>query len=448
MMKVEKWKDFTQTIPALQNNLRSYLTYPNIMLILACLFCFAVGILPEYSKLFTICLCLIMISLWFHDEFYVLMAVFIFFLDQLYITSGTPLYRLYSYLLLAKIIIQIGQIRFRPQYFPALLVFILFSLFAVGQFNIRFGFNLVADVLLGFLLVQRLRERKDLFYKLFGMMVFIAVAAGIYAFTSGAVNELEVGRAYIRSETVTRYFATFGDPNYAGFFFDICIFAVLILRPFHRWYVRIPLLLVLYYFLLATNSMTAVLCNILCLLIYLILCYRKKALIIILVLLIILPLGLMQVEHIQPNSSFDVVNNLIIRVHEQIRYLDTGLFDKLTSDRTVIWQDYWNYFQNQNLVHKLFGGNVIVTMIIEDKFPIACHNVYLQGLLTFGFIGAIIVFLIFIIQMIVDFVTSFRKNIQHIDIMRLLVIIHVIWIFYGASIDFFLDWRFMFFYFL
>lgn len=431
---------------------KQYLTYPNVILGLGWFICIAIGMVPAMESLLSIALLCLALLLIRRDEFYIFLMFFIFFVDQFNLGSGSPAYRIYSYLVLIKFIVEIPKAKFRVPYLPAFLVFFLFCIFGVGSVGgIRLGLHLFADIFIIYAILIRLKADPPMFRKMVFLFGAVAVAAGIYSLLAGNIISYDVGREGVRSSEIVRYCATFGDANYAGFFYNIAIFGLLSLKT-PKWYARLPLVLVLHYFLLLTNSMTAFLAYFCCLAMFILLRYPKKSIVIFPTAAFVAIIVIAVVMAVPALREIDFIKNVVIRVSEQLRYLQSGRFDMFTSGRTGIWEYFMDFFNKQDILGKLFGGNVVTSAITDPKFTEhgACHQVYIQGLLTFGIIGSIVVFLTAIGKFFYKFVTYFTTHVkgENADIVRVVLIATMMWLFFGFSIDFFLDWRFMYFFFI
>ncbi len=431
---------------------KRYLTYPNVILGLGWIICVVIGMAPAMESLLSIAMLGLALLLIRRDEFYIFLMFFIFFVDQFNYGSDSPAYRIYSYLVLIKFIVEIPKAKFRVPYLPAFLVFFLFCIFGVGSVGgIRLGLHLFADVFIIYAILIRLKADPPLFRKMVFLFGAVAVAAGIYSMVAENIISYEVGREGVRSEEIVRYCATFGDANYAGFYYNIAIFGLLSLKA-PKWYLRLPLILALHYFLMLTNSITAFLAYFLCLMLFLLLRFPKKAVIIFPAAAFVAIVVIGVIMAVPALQEIDFIQNIIIRVSEQLRYLQSGRLDMFTSGRTEIWDYFLTCFRNQDILGKLFGGNVVTSAITGPEFTeyLACHQAYIQGLLDFGILGAIVVFATVIGKFFYKFVTYFTTHIkgENADIVRVVLISTMMWLFFGFSIDFFLDWRFMYFFFI
>ena len=114
------------------------------------------GPFPQLSSLASLGLLGCIAICFFDENFYLYMAIFIYLRYRL-LLGDTPAYRLYSYLVVLRFLIDIPKIKFRIPYFPALFVFLLHSLFATSRFeNLRIGLNVIIDCVLVYVILLKL----------------------------------------------------------------------------------------------------------------------------------------------------------------------------------------------------------------------------------------------------------------------------------------------------
>lgn len=93
---------------------------------------------------------------------------------------------------------------------------------------------------------------------------------------------------------------------------------------------------------------------------------------------------------------------------------------------------------------------VTVMSIDETVLPIACHNSYIQALLNFGVLGTLAVYLpllgVFAYRFMRHFSQPSGYEVQDIRILQILF--NFAFLVFGLTVDFFIDWPFMMFYFL
>ena len=123
------------------------------------------GPLPSLSNIASLMLLGCIAICFFDENFYLYMATFIYLRYRLLI-GDTPVYRFYSYLVVLRFILDLKDIKFRLAYLPALLVFLLHSLFATGRFeSIRIGLNVIIDCVLVYIILLKLLSDNRLMRK-------------------------------------------------------------------------------------------------------------------------------------------------------------------------------------------------------------------------------------------------------------------------------------------
>lgn len=88
-----------------------------------------------------------------------------------------------------------------------------------------------------------------------------------------------------------------------------------------------------------------------------------------------------------PLSKF---NNIVERWKIVINALQSRNFDVATTHRLPLLISYWDFFINQNPIRVLFGGVIVGSESLLSQFGRVSHNVYMDYLLAFGFVGTII----------------------------------------------------------
>lgn len=438
---------------ALSSNAHRFCTLPNLSLAFTLLCCLLIGAFEQYTSYFSIALLGVFLLNWNRDEFYLFSAVLLLYWEQFYLIAGsTPLYRVYSYLVMIRFFLDIGKVRFRPQFLPTLVVLVSFCVLAATRLSGRMAMMLMADGLLSYMVLIRLRQSAAMMRKLTVVFALTAVCAGVYGLLAGSMVSYGTGMGANEVEIV-RYYGTLIDANYAGCFYNVAIFMVLCSDAFRKWYIRLPLLGVLVYFLLMTASQTALLCLGVCFGVYLILRYRAFG-ILLLVLYLLAALGVVFVLIRIPNpESLGPLSTIAIRLKATFAEVAQGDLSAATTNRTSLWEIAWDFYVRQSLYKKLLGGNV-VTMHLSEQYWLdtvgAVHNSYVQGLLNFGMIGTVIIFGTRIIQTIADAIACLTRNESQlpVDINRCVVIISLIFLLYALTIDIFVDWRALYLYFM
>ncbi|MDP4152163.1 MAG: O-antigen ligase family protein [Bacillota bacterium] len=437
---------------------------------------FLLALLPSFNVYITFVLAPIILWLLFtSDDYYALLPIFLFFSEQLILTVNNPIFRIYSYLFFAKFIISKKKVDINPILLPTVLVIVLYSAFALMHadtsiiiknyllknlkppsnfmINFRLVFKTMVDMTFIMLMAQILKANRKLSDRFFIVWVLAAVASGIYGFTAHNIFDYNMGFSSNTGAeiSVVRYNGSFNDPNYMCLFMTSAIFAVVTLDVFKKRYLKYSLLAILYFFVLASGSLTAIIVNILAWAVYIILKYKKAS---ILILLVAAVAGLgtfFTVTHAPVLKNLSVVQNLEERVNRQFKSgIENSSADTLTSNRSKQWEYYINYYKKENIYKKLFGGNIVTSMSLDPVFVKennagVPHQAYLGFLIDFGAVGLILVVGCFILKNVVYILHYIRSK---SDYMLMLLMINFLWAVYAMTLDYFANWKLMFCYFL
>ena len=407
------------------------------------------GPLPAFSSVASLMLLACIAICFFDENFYLYMALFIYLRYRL-LLGDTPAYRLYSYLVVVKFVLELKNIKFRISYLPALLVFLMHSLFATGRFeSIRVGLNVIVDCVLVYIVLLKILSDNRLMRKFLFAFMLGGLSSGIFGWTNDeftkAINISGAG-----AQTVSRNFGALSDANFAGLFYSLCIVVTVVVKNI-SWWVKAIFLVLFAIMVLQTASLSALLILFTLMVLYIILKFRGKS-------VIILSLGLLAfivvvsvILAVPQLREIDAIAGLIIRITEKLSYIPRGRWDLLTTDRWDIWQDAIAAFSQKGLWGKLVGGSVVTVMVIDySVMSIACHNSYLQSILNFGIIGTFLIYLplftIFVYRMLKHF--SKKSGYEGDDIKMLQLIFMFAFIVFGFTVDFFIDWPFMMLYFI
>lgn len=407
------------------------------------------GPMPQLSSVASLLLVGCIAISFFDENFYLYMALFIYLRYRL-LLGDTPAYRLYSYLVVLKFLIDIPKTKFRVAYLPALLVFLMHSLFATSRFeNLRMGLNVIVDCALAYIILLKLYTDKRLMRKFIFAFMLGGLASGIFGWTNDeftkAINISGAG-----AQKVTRNFGALSDANFAGLFYSLCIICTITVKGLGLW-VKGVFLALFGIMLLETASLSALLILFVLGVLYIILKFRSKAFFILTGGFILLVVGVAIILAVPQLREIDAIAGLIIRITEKLSYIPRGRWDLLTTDRWSIWQIALARFAEKGLWGKLVGGSVVTVMVIDySVMPIACHNSYLQSVLNFGLIGTAIVyiplFLIFVSRLLRHFTKE--ADYEYEDLAMLRIIFAFAFIVFGCTVDFFIDWPFMLLYFI
>ncbi len=421
----------------------------DIVFIAGFIFSLIPGPMPSLSSIASLLLLACIAVSFFDENFYLYMAIFIYLRYRL-LLGDTPAFRLYSYLVVLKFILDLPKTKFRVAYLPALFVFLMHSIFATGRFeNMRIGLNVIVDVVLVYVVLLKVLENDNLMRKFMLAFMLGGVASGIYGWTNDEFTK-DINISGAGAQTVSRNFGALSDANFAGLFYSLCIITSIVLKNLKLW-VRGIFLALFGIMLLQTASLSAILITCVLTVFYIILKFRRKSILILSAALFAAVLGIVIILSIPQLREIPAISGLIIRITEKLSYIPRGRWDLLTTDRSAIWGEALGIFGKKPLWGQLIGGSVVTVMVIDKSLiSIACHNSYIQGILNFGIIGTVTVYLpllgVFCYRIMKHFSTP--KGYEKEDIKMLQLIFTFAFIVFGFTVDFFIDWPFMMLYFM
>lgn len=426
------------------------LTVYNALLLVSWITCLLVGKFSQYTMILSGVMLVCILLCFFDDNFYLYAALFMFFRYKM-LLGDTPVFRIYTYLIVIKFLIDLPKYKVRIAYFPAILVFLMHCVFAGTKINARLSLNILVDIFIIYIILMKVLGNDRLMRKFIFVFLLGGIGSGVYGMTaplkevSSSISIRGAG-----GTLVDRNKGSLGDANYAGMFYDMCILAVILIKGIPLW-IKIIFVALFFIFLLQTASLSALLTLSILLILAVILKYRAKSIIILSGILIIGLIGLAVILSVPQIREIPAINGIIIRVTEKLRYLVIGRWDLLTTDRYAIWTQALNYFSQKGLGGQLLGGSVITVAILDTTFfayAWACHNSYVQSLLNFGILGAIVVYSVIFAVLGYRLLNHFKKPkvYENEDIKIIQIIFMLGFLIFGFTVDFFLDWTYLFYY--
>lgn len=407
------------------------------------------GPFPSLSGLASVLLLACITVSFFDENFYLYMALFIYLRYRLLI-GNTPAFRVYTYLIVLRFVLDLPKTKFRITYLPALFVFFLHSVFATGRFeSLRVGFNVIIDCALVYIMLLRILPDTRLTRKFIFAFMLGGVASGIYGWTNTEfTKDINVSGAGVH--TVSRNFGALSDANFAGLFYSLCIICSLTLKKLPVW-LRCIFLTLFGVMLLQTASLSAILILTLLSIFLIILKYRVKSVFILLFLFMGVVIAFTVLWSVPQFREIEAIQGLLFRITEKLSYIPRGRWDLLTTDRYAIWQEAIRIFSAKSLWGQLIGGSVVTVMVIDKTiFSIACHNSYLQSILNFGIAGTLVIYLPLFATFTYRIIKHFSKQAgyENEDVKILQLILPFAFITFGFTVDFFIDWPYMLLYFI
>lgn len=371
------------------------------------------------------------------DGLYLLYPVFFFFYSQLTL-GGMVVFRLYTLAFMLRTAFGIF-VRFlrreRLGFSVPRTVFAAFMLLVALRYAFWGGFVKLGAILdLFFLLCFALEYRRgeggekrfSLFCIFFVFGALLSCAAGLTLSADG------------------RYLATLNDPNYLGFYLNIAILTAFLHPFFGRLWLKLPILAVLYAALIASESITGVICNGITVLFCIAVSvfsggFKLKYLIIPLVCGVVA----VQFVYVSQVHEWGMITDVSARVIEKLDALFLGDISGFTTSRSALWRINLEKLIGLDGLSGLFGGT-LVSAVGRDAamFPQTSHQELLDVLISCGAVGILIYLSSFVFVTVEDTV-KLRKT--EADVRRdawIRIGIKLIWLFYAFGLTMFLNGRF------
>ncbi len=404
------------------------------------------NLVPVFSILMLLCVCVCI----FDDNFYLFAAIFIYMRFTMVI-GDSPAYRIYSYLAVIKFLTQITKLKIRPVYFPAIFVFAMHSIFAFGRIDgqMRLALNTLVDVVIIYLITLKVLSDKDLTRRFFIAFLMGGLSSGVYGWTNADVTVANKIRG-AGAQEITRSFGTLSDANFAGFFYNACFYSSLMIKTIPKW-LKGALMFIFLVLLLQTASLSAILVLGIVGCIVIILKFRAKSFFILLFAFVGISVALGFLLTIPQFRQIPAIQGYIIRINEKLTYLAMGRWDLLTTDRSALWAAALDIFNRKSLFGRLFGGSVITVMFIDySMVSIAIHQSIIQGLMNFGIVGTSFIYFPLLGVILWRLYKHFnqRSGYEGEDIAIVRILFPVLFLIFGMTVDFFIDWGYLLFYFI
>ena len=241
-----------------------------------------------------------------------------------------------------------------------------------------------------------------------------------------------------------RYLATLNDPNYLGFYINIAILTVFLHPAFRRIWIKLPLLAVLYATLIASESITGVICNAFLLMFCMIATammgrFKLKYLVILLVFAVVA----MQIVFISQVNDWGIVSSASARVHEKVEALLGGNLSGFTTARSSLWRINLEKAICGDFGSILFGGELVSAVSRNSVlFSQTSHEEFIDVFISSGIIGltAYLVCVVAVICSDVKMIKSADRDSRGLACLRLGI--KLVWIFYALGLTMFLNSRF------
>ena len=405
------------------------------LLLWALLFCgLMTGVLPR--TFVDVAVVVICFGLLFTGNLVMAYPFMLFYFGTFGLVMGISTYRIFSLLLLLDAAIKFTKRKsVHVKILLPITVYILYLVIVLSSYSVQralFGF---VDILCALAVVGYLNESTEnvrAFFKQYVIVTVVAIISGIIM--SNVVTENHVMEEYV----VSRFMATFEDPNYMGFFLTISTFAAVTLKLF-KPAVRLIVIIAIYVAILASSSMTAIIVHIILWPLYLVVTKKINVKVFATcIILIVFALGLYQYGTEHPEAP--VVGNVTYRIQEKLQAWEKGDMSGVTTNRSDLTGEHWAYFVQQPLAKLLFGGTPVNTIYISDDVYGAAHNEYVDMLLNIGILGTTIM----LGYMFSNLYTRLKACIQtKNEVQVCLFMTKCTWVLYAMALTMFMEFRFM-----
>lgn len=304
-------------------------------------------------------------------------------------------------------------------------IYCLFVMFPLSPIKAGSGLIGVLFVLSFSKILKEDNDKKSFFYH-YGIAAILAMVLS-WAWKSQVIDYMEVNG---QTSTYFRFLSTFTDPNYAGFFYSIGMWAVILLKPYKSKIVNLAIAFLLGLAVLFTVSVTAIVVVAITCMVYIVLRGNKKIAKAIIVLFVVFTLTFAFLSYASVNDV-PYISDLAVRLASKYNAVVAGNMGEVTTNRTNLMEKSIVYFSDYNFFSKLFGGTCSTAIFTDGRIII--HNEYLTLLINIGIIGTLIYVLFCAKKIILDF-----KNHDTFSIVKKSIVIS-----YGFTLTFFMDFRFL-----
>ena len=396
------------------------------------------GLLPQaYLSLIIVLMC---IPLFFSKQLYLVFPFVVFYYAPYDKLLGISVHRIYTLLFFASVLLEVLSHREQHKKFDVKLmipigIYAIYCIMLMANIGLQSAAFSFFDILCCVILVSGIvgadKVKLENFFKSY-------VWVSIIAFISGVIMGNSVQQNTDSGMVLSRFTATFEDPNYMGFFYTLAIFALLLLK-LYRPKLRAVLIVTLSVIMLLSLSMTAVIVNVLLWLIYLTICKKinvKTFLAVILLIMVVVALYYYGLNN--PDANF--LGGMSYRIHEKWEELILGNMEGVTTGRSELAEAHFQYFLESPFFKKMFGGTMVSATYISPEVYGAAHNEYVDMLLNIGIVGFVLM-LSFLLFRMRDHWRNYRLTGDN----RFLFFVFskFIWLAYAGTLTLFLDHRFM-----
>lgn len=423
--------DITRKIPKLTIKLSR-----QTLIITGLLLCSALyGFLPQiFLNVAVLGLC---VALFIRGEIYLFFPFLLFYGNVYGSIFGLSVQRVYLLLVLFSMVpTWINNMRIGVRYVIPVVIYAIYEVVVMSDYGIQSAVTSFLNILCCVIIVAfYLSGNPNNVRRFFGVYILVALVAYVTGIMGGntLVQTQELGTVKI-----SRFMATFEDPNYMGFFYTIAVFATVTLKLFSPMANRVIVIL-LNIMILSSISMTAIVVNVVLWIAYLSMTGKINAKVCIRCLLVIFVcVALYQYGLINTEAPF--LGDFSYRVQQKLGEFSSGDLDSVTTGRTVLAAAHFAYFMELPLWKKMLGGTAVNASFISREVYGAAHNEYIDMLLNIGVIGTAAMLGILFRGTYLHY-RRYRQTGDRAYLCALMC--KGVWIAYAFTLTLFMDYRFM-----
>lgn len=347
---------------------------------------------------------------------------------------GISVTRILSVLILISVVLRMGSApKIKLKYLLPVAIYSTYLIIVMIPVNVFSTLFIFVDVLCCLVLVSNLSEDRDALKSFFAIYTAVCLLSFMSGMISG--NHMEYNQ---ENQEISRFLATFEDPNYMGFFFTLAIFAAVSLKLYNK-VIRIAIVVTLYIMILYTLSITAIVLNIIMWVIYLAVT-KKIRISSICIIAIVAVLCVSLYNYGLKNPDTEVIGPLSSRISEKLEETSKGNYDDATTNRTALAEQHFKYYLASSPLTKILGGIPVNTRYIHPDLRAGAHNEYIDMLLNIGIVGTVIM-LGYFLNNLIKYINEYKKSKE--DKYLFLSISKILWLCYAMTLTMFLDFRFM-----
>lgn len=296
-------------------------------------------------------------------------------------------------------------------------LYILFFQIIYGELNITSTIKMIVNIAI-LLRISKLSVED-------GSDVFLSYVAGVLC--SSLYRFLDSGFFRISAYTsqkvlgfgggvfVTRFSGLYNDPNYYAIsvIISLCLIVFLYMKKRLSLIATVVLSIPLCIFAGMTSSKSALVMLAIPVIEMIYVCFKEKNYIVLSLFFIALAAIIVGVI----GGKIDIFNATFNRLN-----LDTGNIDDLTTGRTVLWRDYFNYF-NEHLFKTIFGSSIAVTALETSIGFTEPHNTYIDLILQLGVVGTL-GFILCVRLAYKNIQVNIRRGLQNYTLVIVLIVMY------------------------